>query len=412
MNEDAALYRRLWRWHFWAALLVIPFVLWQSVTGTLYVWHQAWLETAHPELRFVTPRNDFSTLDEQVRAARLRHAGATLTSVISPGDTTRSTVVLFESEAGLPFPVFVDPYDGQVLGSLSPAQWMPGWSRALHGGWPLGDAGSWLLELGACWTIVMILTGLYLWWPRGRSLAAALLPRLRRGPRLFWRDLHACVAVWFSLIVLAFLLTALPWTSFWGQQVLKPIQHALDQASPMGLQVSPPAPQPGLQPVALQAILDIALREGISDDVEISQSSPDAAVAVRNRLPRASQERQLRLDPYTGGVLSRVRWRDYEAIPRAIATGVDLHEGTYFGLPNRWFNTFVSLALIWLSISGLMSWWTRRPRGGVAPPPRVNLRWPYALTAVAIGLCLLLPLFGASVLALLGLDLASRRWRA
>jgi uncharacterized iron-regulated membrane protein len=31
------LYGRLWRWHFFAALIVIPFVLWQSVTGTLYL---------------------------------------------------------------------------------------------------------------------------------------------------------------------------------------------------------------------------------------------------------------------------------------------------------------------------------------------------------------------------------------
>lgn len=38
-GEHGRLYRRLWRWHFYAAFLVIPFVLMQSITGTLYLWH-------------------------------------------------------------------------------------------------------------------------------------------------------------------------------------------------------------------------------------------------------------------------------------------------------------------------------------------------------------------------------------
>jgi len=38
------LYARLWRWHLLAALLVIPFVLWQSTTGTIYLWSESWMD--------------------------------------------------------------------------------------------------------------------------------------------------------------------------------------------------------------------------------------------------------------------------------------------------------------------------------------------------------------------------------
>lgn len=44
----------------------------------------------------------------------------------------------------------------------------------------------------------MIVTGLYLWWPRGRGFWQALRPRLSSGPRLLLRDLHATVAVLFA----------------------------------------------------------------------------------------------------------------------------------------------------------------------------------------------------------------------
>ena len=43
--------------------------------------------------------------------------------------------------------------------------------------------------------------------------------------------------------------------------------------------------------------------------------------------------------------------------------GVDyeLYEGTFFGRANQWLNTAVSACLVWLSITGLLSWWWRRP---------------------------------------------------
>jgi uncharacterized iron-regulated membrane protein len=104
------------------------------------------------------------------------------------------------------------------------SEWLPGITRSLHGGWPLGKPGSWLLELGDGWAIAMIVTGLYLWWPRGRGLIQALLPRLHAGPRVLIRDLHAGVAVLFSAVFLFFLISALPWTAFWGGEVLSRVQ--------------------------------------------------------------------------------------------------------------------------------------------------------------------------------------------
>jgi uncharacterized iron-regulated membrane protein len=89
-----------------------------------------------------------------------------------------------------------------VLGSLAATEWLPGITRSLHGGWPLGKPGSWLLELGDGWAIAMIVTGLYLWWLRGRRLVRALWPRFHAGPRILLRDLHACVAVAFSAVFL------------------------------------------------------------------------------------------------------------------------------------------------------------------------------------------------------------------
>lgn len=427
-SPHGRLYRRFWRWHFWAAFLVIPFVLLQSTTGTLYLWHDEWADWAHPALRFVGPGATPASLDSQVAAARAAQPHAHATTLRLSDDPRRSTQVIFgghhgEGDDALPFAVFVDPYRAQVLGTLGAWQWMPGWSRKIHGGWPLGDAGSWLLELGACWAVVMILTGLYLWWagrastPRdARGIAASLLPRTGQGPRVFVRDLHAGVAVLFSLVILVFLLTALPWTTFWGERVLRPVQAMLGQPSPFADAArARSTPLPGVRPASLDEAVALARAQGVTGDLEIrldAPTQPDAATSIRNLAPRASQETAVAIDRYSRETLVHTTWEDYPPIPRAVATGVDLHEGTFFGRSNQWLNTALSVALVWLSTTGLLSWWWRRPRAGragLAAPARLPAALPRPVLAVAGGLCIALPLLGASVLALWALDGAWQR---
>ena len=51
-----------------------------------------------------------------------------------------------------------------------------------------GNVGSILVELAACWAIVLLVSGIYLWWPRSAAGAAGVLyPRLRQGRQVFWR---------------------------------------------------------------------------------------------------------------------------------------------------------------------------------------------------------------------------------
>lgn len=394
--------RRAWRWHFLAALLVVPFVLWQSVTGTLYLWSEHWVDHRHADLRFVEAGTERAPLEAQVRAAREFH-GRPVGSVLVPADPARSTRILFTDDHGLPAAAFVDPYRGVLLGSLEGSAWPVGWSRSLHGGWPLGDAGSWLLEIGACWTIVMVLTGVYLWWPRdGRGLRA-LLPRLRSGGWTFWRDLHACVAIWFSLLIVLFLCTAMPWASFWGGRVLQPVQQALGQQGPAATGFAPVFIGSGARNGAsLQAMLDGARGEGLDGNLLFTMvdGPPGSAVSVREQKARASQERYLLFDRGDGRVLERAGWDQLPLMARAIATGVKIHEATWFGRIGPWINTAFATALVWLCATGAMSWWRRRPASSLGMPRSPRQAWPWWLRVGALAMFVLLPLLALSAAVL------------
>ena len=436
------LYAALWRWHFLAALLVIPFVLWQSTTGTIYLWAEWWIDQRHPELRFVQPGETKALPSVQLAAAleaapktfagkvtsahghggggahdhgaMKEQGGPPVQEIILSEDPRRSTAVLLLNDSGLPYPIFVDPYSGDVLGALTATQWLPGLTRALHGGWPLGKPGSWLLELADGWAIFMILSGLYLWWPRHRGFVAALVPRFGRGARLMMRDLHSTVAVLFSAVFLFFLISALPWTAFWGGEVLSRIQTVLGQKSTAGFS---PGGASAKQMAAVQKPIDELVAEardrGFTQALSVRLAPwPGAPLYLSNRNGPPSSDRVLLGDPKTGAVTRDALRSSQPVIPRMVGFGIHVHQGD-FGPWNLWMNTAFALSLVWLTVTGVGSWWLRRPKAKLGIPHKVELRWPRALVVTAAVMCVLFPIFGASVLLALGLErLNSHRMRS
>jgi uncharacterized iron-regulated membrane protein len=424
--RPSRLYPLFWRWHFLAALIVIPFVLWQSTTGTLYLWSEWWIDVRYPELRFVTASNASVLPSLQIEAAlasigassdsravshdhgaAAHHASASPPHLASSAvqqialsdDPRRSTIVIMEGENGLPYPVFVDPHTGHVLGSLTGGQWLPGVTRALHAGWPLGATGNRLLELGNCWAIVMIATGLYLWWPRGRTLLQALRLRLDAGPRLLLRDLHSTVAVMFAAVLCFFLVSALPWTSFWGGEILTRIQHVLGQESPAGFSTGgASAEQMIAAGTSIDAVAKAARERGVTGTLAI-QLSPwqGAPLFLTNRTSSLRDDRIVTANAVTGEIRGDFGHHDLPLIPRLVAVGVHVHQGD-FGLVNFWLNTALAVALVWLSATGAAHWWIRRPPGQLGMPQAREIPWTRTMVVIVVTMSAFLPIFGLSVL--------------
>src|SRR5690606_8019068 len=209
------IYRMIWRWHFYAGLFVIPFVLILAVTGAAYLFKpqvERWEERAFHNL----PTSDAATPQRQVDAALAAFPGARFSSYRLPERTGDAVMIHLAMPDGRSMrDVFVSP-QGKVLGSIAPDSRLMELDKRIHGQLLLGPRGSWLVELAASWAIVLVLSGLYLWWPRGRGLAGVVWPRLHGGKRIVWRDLHAVTGFWICGLVLVLLVTGLPWTGLWG----------------------------------------------------------------------------------------------------------------------------------------------------------------------------------------------------
>ena len=93
------------------------------------------------------------------------------------------------------------------------------------------------------------------------------------------------------------------------------------------------------------------------------------------------------------------------AVARATEIGVMLHEGKMFGVFNQIIVLLICLMILLSAVSGVVIWWKRKPQGKLGVPPlRHDLpKWKTAMV-IMLGLAIIFPLVGASLIAVWVLD--------
>jgi len=430
----------VWRWHFYAGLFCIPFVVVLAISGAIYLFKaelEGWSERAYDRLEQGT---DAALPSAQISAALAAFPGSTFESYELPAAPEAAARVLLRSEAGSRR-VYVDPTSLAILGSVSERDRFMKQIFRLHGELLMGNRGSNLVELAASWTIVMVLAGLVLWWPRQRrGLAGVVWPRLHGGRRLFWRDMHAVTGVWISLVTLALLFSGLPWAKFWGDS-FKAARRVTGTAAARQewsndggrSEAAGAAPAPGggehaghaghaghggggkrSAPVELSAA-DLAAIDVVAATVSplgleapvVLAPAPGGKGRWTAKSTTANRPRRVDLvvDGTSGEIVRREDFATKHPIDKLVAVGIAFHEGRLFGWPNQLLLLVTAAGLVLVCISAVWLWLRRRDPGRLgAPPPGISPRRSVPLVAAVVGLGVLLPLFGLSLVAVLLLE--------
>ena len=444
-----SLYRVIWRWHFYAGLLVLPFLVMMAITGGAYLFK--------PELEHWLYR---SMEDVPAQAHKLASVSAVVAHVeeslnarvleLTPSQAPTAAVrLLARVSDGEVRTVFADPYDGHVTGSTSYGGVLQV-VRKVHSLQKFGFWASCLIEIAAGWTIILAGTGLFLWWPRG-SAGGVVTVRGSPESRVFWRDLHAVTGALASVVILFLAITGMPWSMFWGDHLQSwateqhlgepappaavtpawqmtatmpnmphtPHEHAahapnalpwaMEQAIPPH---SEPSPSRG-EPISLDAALARFHELGLNPGASITlPEGPDGAYVGNWRPDRAEETRVVYLDQYTGAMLGDVGFRDFGPVAKSIEWGIAVHQGQEFGAVNRYVMLLGCLAIVLLAVAAVTMWWKRRPQGTWGVPPAPD--FPGAgkgFMAIVVAVGVLFPLVGASLVIAVLANLSGRRWR-
>ncbi len=427
----------LLRIHFFAGILVGPFILVAAVSGALYV--------ITPQLERVVYAHELSApvpdrtlpLGDQVRVAEEyigdEAALAAVRPAPAPGDTTR---VMFAQDGLGPSQtraVFVDPGTGEIRGDLtvygtSGALPLRTWVSDLHRNLNLGEPGRLYSELAASWLGVVVLVGLGLWISRLRTARVKRdLVRPRRGAtgyrRLFgW---HTSLGVWLVLGALFLSASGITWSTYGGANV-SALRSALSWQAP-SLETTVggdaggadphadhgvvSAPTAAVSPDAFDEVLAVAQTENV--DVGLIEIRPPASAGqawVVQEIQRSfpTEVDAVAIDGDTLAVVDRVDFADHPFMAKLARWAIDIHMGSMFGVVNQIVLFVVASGIAVMVVLGYAMWIRRRPtrdpsrRAGSAPGealPQAPL-WGIALVvAAAIGIGFLLPLLGATLAA-------------
>lgn len=435
-------YFTAWRWHFYAGLYVAPFLIMLAVTGLIMLWSAVLVGRDGEKAYTVTPAESQVAVSQQADAALASVPGGSLVQYIAPR-TPEGAAVFRVNASDASTMVAVDPYTGEALGQWDRRDALYDLADTIHGTLLIGDLGDRLIEIAAGFGVVLIVTGLYLWWPRdGRGFATVLVPQLSAKGRQWWKSLHMTVGFYASLILLVFLLSGLTWAGIWGEKYTQAwstfpaakwdnvplsdathasMNHGGIKEVPWTLEQTPmPASGsnagatglPEGQPVDLDGIVAFARSIGFDQRFQLGFPADEAGVwtlsrdTMSNDSSNPTSDRTVHIDRYTGKILADVGFADYGTAGKAMAVGIAFHEGD-MGVWNIALVTLFCLSIIFLSVSGIVMWWKRRPARATrlfAPVSEPGPLWKTG-AIIMLAVSLLFPLSGAVLVVVLLLDL-------
>jgi uncharacterized iron-regulated membrane protein len=430
-GAPSPLYRAVWRWHFYAGLLVIPFMILLAITGGIYLFKDELNSVIYGRYLHVEPQDGATLSPDDITARALFVLPGTVTSYLSPDAVDASAVVTIKGAVGKQR-VYVNPHSGEVLGVLedggaarSPIMQL---IRKIHSLDYFGWVANRVIELVAGWAIVLVASGIYLWWPRGKDVGQF---KIRSGAkkRPFWRDLHAVTGIYTGFFIVFLALTGLPWSGFWGDKVNTYV-NKMGIGYPTGYWESVPvstvpmkeamtqvnwtlenAPMPESTPAggpafslsqAVSTFDHLGIVKGYAVDLP---QDPEGVYTASVYPDSIADERIIHLDQYSGKVLFDAGFRDLGVGGKAIEWGVSVHMGQEFGLVNQLVMLGACIAIVLMSVSGIVMWWQRRPKGTLGAP-RYPGDYRVARGAIAIlaVLGLVFPLVGLSIILAFAID--------
>ena len=347
------------RLHRWIALSAGLVLVLNACTGLLLLGGRPLDEAVHPHLFKVAPQPQ--RLPLEAIAAQLRTDFPHQSFILHPAqEADHSLDASVRGEGGWEGHVFIDPYTGERLGRRDRFGFNIDGLFELHSSLLADNTGRAVLGIVALCMAVMLLSGLYLWWPiRWRHAFSVTLggPRLRS---LF--DLHRVAGATLGLWVLAWILMGGYLAYRPAQQWVNQLAGATPLQAPKISSASASASAPSWTLDQLVSAGDMAVPGGSINSIAVPARTT-GPVRLRKKLAgdlHPSGLSSIWLNPRTGQVLRVDRWNTLAPGERTMSWLYPLHSGQLGGVISVIATAVAGLSLLGFGISGSWLWWLRR----------------------------------------------------
>ena len=341
--------------HLVVALAAGVFLIVLGVTGSIMAFEPELDHALHRSLWHVAAQPTPKTLEELGAAAARSQPGLRPVGYLLSTSPDLAYQVLFRGRS-----VFVNQYTADLLGVRESGPDLLSRIHQLHLRLLIqnrSDTGKNIVRWASVALLVLILSGLYLWWPAKRVAV-----RAQRGTRRWWFDVHNAIGIWSFVFVAIATLSGL---AIGFDEELIPLVYRATASQPAVMYARPPQFKsvPGGAPIGPDRAVAIA-RAALPGARPISVNVPPTGgvYAIAARYPEdltPGGRSRVYVDQYSGAVLLAEGSRTAPAGSRLITLNRAVHTGDVFGVPSKIIMSLASLALVAQLVSGLAMWLRR-----------------------------------------------------
>jgi uncharacterized iron-regulated membrane protein len=365
--------------HLWFGLFVGLYFSAIGVTGSILVF-KGDLESrlVMPERNFVAPPSPddkllpVADIITALKAQFPKAGEAQLAFLNPPVKPDGAYLFRLTGEDGT-FPTSVDPYTGKVIKRYEHGNALLEWIDELHVDLLYGPAGKVANGWGGLLAGLLLLSGIWLWWPATLK-QIKIRSTIKKGAptHRIISDLHNVLGIWPFVALLVVTLT--------GSMIIfyKPVQAVMVKrfGSARTPRVPTANPAPGAQRLSIDQLMAIA-EENSPGSKYVFVVYPTAArqtfYAYRRAPVGILPDTRIYLDPYDGKVLQIGREKEDPTTKRIMRSASGIHFGQwgYWGSQILYFVLgFIPLGLF---VTGILMF-IRRRRSKVAHAKRIQAK--------------------------------------
>ena len=202
--QRVRLRKLLFQIHLWSGISLGLYIFFISITGSVLVYRNELYVMATPNPVVSTGSETVLSDEMFMERVRLSNQGYTVTRLNRSGDPMQAVEIWLEQD-GQTKKRFFDPYNGNDIGSAArTGQMLVIGLINLHESFLFGETGRKINGIGAIAVLLIVFTGLVIWWPGIKRWKRSL--KFQKGigwKRQIW-DIHSMVGIWSSLFIIVF----------------------------------------------------------------------------------------------------------------------------------------------------------------------------------------------------------------
>lgn len=260
---------------------------------------------------------------------------------------------------------FVNPYTGQIIDRFNRRQTflysVEMFHRYLLGG--KNSLGDWVISISTLFFLVILITGVVLWWPKTKVI---MKQRLKikwggSGKRLT-HDLHIVTGFYTSIFLIIICASGLVMTFKWANNTLffltnSKIVGKEDIKAPLSVY------QSGIAAISPDsAVSALGDKTTNAESYAIRYPRDTAAVYTFNVLKKGSVELATDVyyvDQYSGKLVGSVLYADKSLGQRIRGVIKPIHTGSIYGWPTQILAFLITLVSLIFPVTGVMMWLNR-----------------------------------------------------